>query len=62
MIFADGLRHSLALLDLRLILAKIIWTFDFKLVDENFDWIAENKCYVIWQKPELKVQYTPRLL
>lgn len=48
------------MMDLRLILAKIIWTFDFKLADESFDWLAESKSYVSWQKAELRIQFDPR--
>ena len=47
-------------MDMRLILAKILWNFDVKVVDEGPNWMAQNKSYVIWQKGALNVQFTPR--
>ncbi len=47
-------------MDMRLILAKILWSFDFNLVDDGRDWMAENKSLVIWQKGALNVQFLPR--
>ena len=52
--------NSLALLELRLILAKILWTFDMSLgIDDSRqqDWVGESKNYVFWEKPELPVQF-----
>lgn len=51
---------SLAMLELRLILAKIIWKFDMRLMDDDLDWVKENKNYVFWEKPALPVQFSPR--
>ena len=47
-------------MDIRLILTKILWSFDFELVDEGFDWVDACKSYVTWEKAELKVRLTPR--
>ena len=47
-------------MDMRVILAKIMWSFDFNLVDDGFDWMAENKSLVIWQKRALNVRLFPR--
>ena len=55
-----GKTTSLAMLELRLILAKILWKFDMKLMDDNLDWVKENKNYVFWEKPALPVQFSPR--
>jgi hypothetical protein len=52
---------SLAMIELRIILAKIIWTYDFRLTDDNLDWDAANKSYVFWDKPQLPVQFQRRL-
>ena len=51
---------SLAQLELRLILAKILWTFDFKLTDDSLDWVAANKAYGFWEKPDLLAQFCRR--
>ncbi|KAK5046900.1 hypothetical protein LTR84_007254 [Exophiala bonariae] len=51
-------RH-LAMLELRIVLAKILWKFDMKLMDDNLDWVKSNKNYVFWEKPSLPVQFSP---
>ena len=51
---------SLGHLEMRLIMAKIIWTFDFRVTDDRLDWNADNKCYMLWVKPPLPVQFTRR--
>ena len=52
--------HSLGHLEMRLIMAKIIWTFDFRVTDDKLDWNADNRCYMLWVKPPLPVQFTRR--
>ena len=41
-------------------MAKIIWTFDFKVMDDRLDWLADSRCYMLWDKPRLPVQFTKR--
>lgn len=48
---------SLALLELRLILAKILWSFDMELQDDDLDWDQANKNYVFWEKPALPILF-----
>jgi hypothetical protein len=48
---------SLALLELRLILSKILFRFDMKLMDDDLDWVKANKNYVFWEKPALPIQF-----
>lgn len=44
----------------RIILAKMIWYFDWKLVNQGqVDWEREVKLYAIWEKPPVIVRYTP---
>lgn len=44
----------------RIILAKMIWYFDRKLVNQGqVDWEREVKLYAIWEKPPVIVRYTP---
>lgn len=50
--------YSLALAEMRLILAKILWNFDLSLEDPNFEWIKQ-RCQVIWEKPDLMVHLKP---
>ncbi|KAM5353465.1 hypothetical protein ACJ41O_000115 [Fusarium nematophilum] len=52
--------HSLAYAEMRLILARMIWNFDFKIAEESKAWIDDNKVYMIWEKLPLKVYLVPR--
>ena len=41
-------------------MAKILWTFDFRVTDDHLDWTSDNRCYMLWDKPSLPVQFTRR--
>lgn len=45
---------SLAYLEMRLILARLLWNFDFELVNKNFEW-TQQKAFVVWDKQPLMV-------
>jgi len=47
------------MLELCLILAKIVWKYDMRLMDDSLDWVAQNKNYVFWDKPSLPIQFFP---
>jgi hypothetical protein len=47
--------HRLALAETRLILAKMIWTFDLELDDRSALW-CEQKTYMLWEKSPLWVK------
>ncbi|OJD35901.1 cytochrome p450 [Diplodia corticola] len=49
---------SLAYHEMRLILAKLLWNFDFELCPESDGWINQ-KCYTLWQKDPLWVKARP---
>ena len=44
---------------MRVILARLVWNFDMKLVESSGDWIADQKHYILWNKLPLKVVLTP---
>lgn len=50
---------SLAYVEMRVILARIVWNFDMKLADGEGDWISGQKNFLLWNKPPLKVVLTP---
>ncbi|KAI4100175.1 MAG: hypothetical protein LQ339_005581 [Xanthoria mediterranea] len=54
------LGRNLGHLEMRLIMAKILWTFDFRVTDDHLDWTSGNRCYMLWDKPSLPVQFTRR--
>ena len=43
-------------MELRLILARLIWMYNLELVDQNLDWIKANVVYSLWSKPSLHVK------
>ena len=52
--------NSLAYAELRLILARIIFTFDLELAEDSQDWIAKQKVMSAWTKVPLNVYLSPR--
>ncbi|KXH65979.1 cytochrome P450 [Colletotrichum salicis] len=56
---ADCVGRNLAYSEMRLILARILFSFDLKLADEGRDWIKGQKVYIVWQKPSLNVYLKP---
>ncbi len=48
--------QSLAYMELRLILARVLYNFDLRLVDSN-DWM-DQKVWVIWDKQPMNVTLT----
>lgn len=54
------LGRNLALLEMRTIVAKMLWTYDMDLKNKDLDWERENECYTLWRKPALNVNFTRR--
>ncbi len=48
---------NLAYMEMRIILAKIVYSFDWALT-EDFDWIKSSKLFQLWTKPKLSVHFT----
>ena len=44
---------------MRLIVAKVLFNFDLELVNKDFDWMAANKSFTLWEKPSLMVKLIP---
>jgi hypothetical protein len=51
---------SFAIMEINQIFAKMIFKYDFKLVNKNLDWLQESQCHVMWWKPELLVEFYER--
>ena len=47
--------HSLANVEMRLALARLLFNFDFELVDTDFEW-TKQKAYLVWDKSPLMVR------
>jgi hypothetical protein len=50
----------MAMMELRILIAKMVFLFDFKLVDDNLDWDRDGECYRLWQQPPLWTEVTMR--
>jgi cytochrome P450 len=50
---------NMSYLVMRIILAKVIYDFDLKLLDESIRWEENLKILFLWRKPPLRVQFIP---
>jgi cytochrome P450 len=50
----DCIGKSLAMLEMRLLIAKLVWNFDLVAVDKPYEW-GSQKTYFLWEKKGLKV-------
>lgn len=44
---------------MRLLLAKMLYHFDFDLADPNEDWYGGLKAYMVWERGNLKIRLKP---
>lgn len=51
---------NLAYLEMRLILAKMVWQYDFELMDKELDWDRDSMMYVLWHKPSMNIRFHSR--
>jgi len=49
----------MAWMELRIVLGKLVFLFDFELVDKKIDW-NDLTTLVLWKKPPLMTIVTPR--
>lgn len=52
--------YSLAYSEMRVILAKMVFNFDFELASQEDDWIGKQRADFLWLKGPLDVYLTPR--
>ncbi|KAI4254075.1 MAG: hypothetical protein LQ352_003321 [Teloschistes flavicans] len=52
--------RNFAYMEMNLLLAKMLWTHDLELVNNNLDWLKEGKVHVLWWKPQLFVRFHKR--
>ncbi|GAB7349112.1 hypothetical protein MBLNU459_g8060t1 [Dothideomycetes sp. NU459] len=60
--FSTGPRNcvgkNLAYAEMRLMLAKMVFNFDWELDARSFGWLQDLKAYTLWSKPPLHVKLT----
>ena len=57
---ADALLCSFAYMEMNLLLAKMLWTYDLELVNRDLDWLKEGRVHMLWWKPKLFVRFHRR--
>ncbi|KAI1864031.1 uncharacterized protein JN550_009051 [Neoarthrinium moseri] len=55
----DCLGRNLAYMEMRLVLAKLVWNFNIRLSGDSSDWLERNKVHLLWDKPPLNVYLDP---
>lgn len=50
----------MAWMQLRLLVAKMAFMFDFELVDKDIDWGRDVASTILWETPELMVTVRPK--
>lgn len=51
---------SLAYVEMRVILARVLWNFDLTIAEDSTKWQEEEEVYTLWLKGELNFYLTPR--
>jgi cytochrome P450 len=51
--------QNLAWAEIRAILARLVWNFEFELVDKGVQW-EKQRVFILWQKPSLMVRLKER--
>ena len=51
---------SFANMEMNLLLAKILWTYELELVNKEVNWLKDGKVHVLWWKPKLFVRFHKR--
>lgn len=51
---------SFAYMEINLILARMLWAYNLKLVHPDMQWEGQSKIYILWRKPELLVEFHRR--
>lgn len=51
---------SLAYTEWRLVLAELVWKFDWELIGERVDLMKTSKLTLLWEMPPARVRFTDR--
>ncbi|OHW97441.1 benzoate 4-monooxygenase cytochrome p450 [Colletotrichum incanum] len=53
----DCLGRNFALMELNLVLAKLLWSYDMELVNKDVNFLEQSTVHVLWWKPGLFVRW-----
>lgn len=48
---------NLAYMEMRVVLAKLAWEFDWELKSKELVWERDSKLLTLWKKPEVRVEF-----
>ncbi|KAI6282924.1 hypothetical protein MCOR27_003516 [Pyricularia oryzae] len=51
---------NLAYMEMRLVVAKMVWRYDWELMDTESDWFRGSRLHLFWKRPALNVRFHPR--
>lgn len=52
---------SFAILQMTLVFAKMLYTYDMEMLDPNLDWEAKSKHFIMWWKAPIRIRLNKRL-
>ncbi|MCJ1314166.1 hypothetical protein MMC25_007846 [Agyrium rufum] len=55
------LGRNLGWMELNVILARLVFTYEVELVSTHLDWQRDSRMQTLWQKPELRVKFLRRV-
>ncbi|KAH6615956.1 cytochrome P450 [Chaetomium sp. MPI-SDFR-AT-0129] len=50
---------NLAYIEMRLILARVLWNFDLRIAEDSLDWMGRQRVFNLWEKGKLHAYLTP---
>ncbi|KAI0195407.1 benzoate 4-monooxygenase cytochrome P450 [Xylaria flabelliformis] len=53
--------RNFAWMEMTICLAKLIFKYDWELLDPDLDWEAASRCFVMWWKAPIPVRFTERV-
>jgi cytochrome P450 len=57
---ADVCNCSLAMLEMKIILSKLLYVYDLELMSKELDLEAESRAYITWMRPAMKIRFIRR--
>lgn len=56
----DCIGKNLAYSELRVIICRLLYRFDFALAPGQEDWLERARVFIVWDKPEIRVTFRER--
>lgn len=56
----DCIGKNLAVNELRVIISRVLYRFDYEVVAGQDDWHMKQKNFIVWEKGPLMINFKPR--